>query len=106
MRYRPLWQAWRSGQHRSRVGAVLSVLTSRLIVPGLIAAGTAGLLSAAGCTHAAAPTVHPWQREYLSRRAMQFDADPLEMRFRQHMWGSREGSDLGFGQPGGGCGCN
>ncbi|MES1205156.1 MAG: DUF4266 domain-containing protein [Pseudomonadota bacterium] len=58
----------------------------------------------AGCGHA--PPIQPWQREHLAKRAMRFDADPLEMKFRQHMWGSREGSDLGFGQPGGGCGCN
>jgi hypothetical protein len=50
--------------------------------------------------------VQPWQREYLAKRAMRFDADPLEDRFRQHWYGSREGADLGFGQPGGGCGCN
>ena len=48
----------------------------------------------------------PWQREHLSKRAMQFDADPQEDRFRQHWLGAREGADLGFGQPGGGCGCN
>jgi hypothetical protein len=106
MRSRPHRQAWRSGLHHSHVRALLSLLTSRLIIPGLIAAGIGVLLCSTGCTHAATPTVHPWQREYLSRRAMRFDADPLELRFRQHMWGSREGSDLGFGQPGGGCGCN
>ena len=61
-------------------------------------------LGAAGCAHP--PPLQPWQREYLAKRAMRFDADPLEMRFRQHMWGAREGSDLGFGLPGGGCGCN
>jgi Domain of unknown function (DUF4266) len=60
---------------------------------------------AAGCAHRP-PPVQPWQREHLSRRAMQFDADPQEDRFRQHWLGSREGADLGFGQPGGGCGCN
>jgi len=47
------------------------------------------LAGAAGCAHRP-PPVQPWQREHLSKRAMQFD----------------EGSDLGFGQPGGGCGCN
>jgi hypothetical protein len=29
-----------------------------------------------------------------------------EDRFRQHWLGAREGSDLGYGEPGGGCGCN
>jgi len=70
----------------------------------LMALAALGILLTS-CSHAP-PPIQPWQREYLSKRAMRFDADPLEMRFRQHMWGSREGSDLGFGQPGGGCGCN
>jgi hypothetical protein len=63
-----------------------------------------GVLAIAGCR--LAPPVRPWQRGYLSKRALRFDGDRLEQRFRQHMLGSREGSDLGFGQPGGGCGCN
>ena len=68
--------------------------------------GVAVLGLTVGCAHGRAPPVQPWQREYLAKRAMRFDADPVEMRFRQHMFGAREGSDLGFGQPGGGCGCN
>jgi len=63
------------------------------------AAGTAG------CAHRP-PPIQPWQREHLAKRAMRFDADPVEAHFRQHMYGAREGSDLGYGQPGGGCGCN
>jgi len=59
----------------------------------------------AGCAHRR-PPVQPWQREYLTRRALRFDGDPQEDRFRQHWFGAREGGDLGFGQPGGGCGCN
>jgi hypothetical protein len=70
----------------------------------LIAALALGSV-AAGCAHNA-PPVQPWQREHLSKRAMQFDADPQEDRFRQHWLGAREGADLGYGQPGGGCGCN
>jgi hypothetical protein len=58
-----------------------------------------------GCANVP-PPVQPWQREYLAKRALRFDADLLEDHFRQHWWGAREGSDLGFGQPGGGCGCN
>lgn len=59
---------------------------------------------AGGCAHR--PPIEPWQREHLAKRAMRFDADPVETHFRQHMFGAREGSDLGYGQPGGGCGCN
>jgi len=62
------------------------------------------LAGVAGCAHH--PPVQPWQREHLSKRAMRFDSDPQEERFRQHWYGAREGADLGFGQPGGGCGCN
>jgi hypothetical protein len=51
----------------------------------------AALSGAAGCAHA--PPIQPWQREHLSKRAMRFDADPLENRFRQHMFGSREAAD-------------
>ena len=63
------------------------------------------LSGVAGCAHRP-PPIQPWQREYLSKRALRFDADPLEDRFRQHMFGSREGADGGYGHPGGGCGCN
>jgi hypothetical protein len=83
-----------------------------LVARVLLAAGALG--SMAGCAHKlpsgavvhAPPPVQPWQREHLSKRAMRFDAEIEEDRFRQHWLGSREGADLGFGQPGGGCGCN
>jgi hypothetical protein len=75
-----------------------SSTTIAMVVAGLLA------VLVSGCTRP--PPVKPWQRAYLSKRALRFDADRLEQRFRQHLFGSREGSDLGFGQPGGGCGCN
>lgn len=58
----------------------------------------------AGCGHRP-PPVKAWQRSHLAKRSMQFD-DGLEARFRQHLFSSREGSDGGYGQVGGGCGCN
>jgi len=73
-----------------------------LVLGALCAIGAA----VAGCAHPPPPPVQPWQREHLAKRAMRFDGDPLESRFRQHMFGSREASDGGFGQAGGGCGCN
>jgi hypothetical protein len=77
-------------------------MSTRLrLLLGLALVGIAG----AGCAHRR-PPVAPWQREYLTQRALRYDADPQEDRFRQHWLGAREGSDLGFGQPGGGCGCN
>ncbi len=74
-------------------------------VPVLLAL-LAALAGAAGCAHPPPPPIQPWQREHLAKRAMRFDADPLEDRFRQHMFGSREAADGGYGHPGGGCGCN
>jgi hypothetical protein len=70
----------------------------------VVVAGLAAAL--AGCGHA--PPVRPWQREHLAKRGMRLDApgEAEENRFRQHWLGSREGSDLGYGEPGGGCGCN
>jgi Domain of unknown function (DUF4266) len=72
----------------------------------LLFVAVAAAVGGAGCAHAPSPPVQPWQREHLAKRALRFDADPLEDHFRQHWLGAREGADLGFGQPGGGCGCN
>jgi hypothetical protein len=73
-----------------------------LALAGLLLAA----LGVAGCGHQ--PPVKPWQREHLAKRGMRLDMpDELtEDRFRQHWLGSREGSDLGYGEPGGGCGFN
>jgi hypothetical protein len=67
----------------------------------MVVAASGGV--AAGCKHA--PPVKPWERAHLTRRAMRFD-DGLEGRFRQHMFGAREGAEGGYGTVGGGCGCN
>ena len=56
---------------------------------------------AAGCAR-----VKPYERENLTRREMAGERDPGESRFEQHAHGSREGSDGGTGEAGGGCGCN
>ena len=72
----------------------------------LRAVGLAALFAAlGGCAH---PPVRPWQREHLAKRGMRLDLpDELaEERFHQHWFGAREGADLGYGEPGGGCGCN
>lgn len=70
----------------------------RLVTAACLVAALGGL---GGCT-----TVKPYQREYLSVRAMQPGGEAQEDSFRAHWQSSREGSVGGFGAAGGGCGCN
>jgi Domain of unknown function (DUF4266) len=59
------------------------------------------LLLASACT-----PVKPWERGTLAKDIMAFDPDPLESRFRRHVYQSRELSGGGYGVNIGGCGCN
>ena len=77
-------------------------MSSRML-PALVLLGLLGS-QAGGCARLP-PPVKPWQRGYLAKRAMQFN-DGVEARFRQHLFGAREGADGGYGHVGGGCGCN
>ncbi len=51
-------------------------------------------------------TVQPWEKGILSRPEMTFEGDPLEARFIEHVYGSKEAASGGTGIGGGGCGCN
>ena len=57
-----------------------------------------------GCT--SVPTVQPWQKGNLAKTEMSFDPDPLEQRFADHTYFSKEAASGGSGVGGGGCGCN
>jgi hypothetical protein len=59
------------------------------------------LVSVSACVRVA-----PWEREHLARPVMQLEDDPDEAVLEQHFLESREGSVGGFGEAGGGCGCN
>lgn len=48
----------------------------------------------------------PWEKDLLAKPGMAMDADPLEQRFNQHVYASKENSDGGGVFGGGGCGCN
>lgn len=68
----------------------------------IFAVAITGLIAAcAGCT-----PVKPWQKGKLAKRHMAFDTDPVETKFTQHVYTSREGSSGGYGIGGGNCGCN
>lgn len=61
-----------------------------------------GVSLLAGCM-----TIKPYQRERLTERCMQPGfGDAAELKFRAHWEGSRQGGEGGYGQAGGGCGCN
>jgi Domain of unknown function (DUF4266) len=50
--------------------------------------------------------VNPWQKGNLAKPIMALDPDPLETRFDQHTYFSKESASGGSGVGGGGCGCN
>lgn len=50
--------------------------------------------------------VQPWEKGYLSKSEMTFEADKLEAAFMEHIYFSKEASSGGTGVGGGGCGCN
>lgn len=51
-------------------------------------------------------TVQPWQKGNLAKPDMAFDSDPLQTRFAEHTYFSKEGASGGMNVGGGGCGCN
>ena len=62
------------------------------------------LLALSGCS--IGQTVQPWEKETLARHEMTFEGDPLEIKYDEHIYSSKEGASGGAGVGGGGCGCN
>jgi hypothetical protein len=69
-----------------------------------VAAAVWATLALTGCSGLQAP--QPWEKGDLARAEMRMDGDPLEARFRAHVYASKEGASGGAGVGGGGCGCN
>ena len=57
-----------------------------------------------GCTAFNPP--QPWQKGNLAKPEMSMGGDPLDERFVQHIYSSKENASGGYGVGGGGCGCN
>ena len=68
---------------------------ARLVALAMLAA------ISAGCS-----IVQPWQKGNLAKSEMSFDPDPLEQRFADHTYFSKEAASGGYSAGGGGCGCN
>lgn len=66
-----------------------------------IVSAIAAVAVASGCA-----SVQPWQKGNLAKKEMAFDGDPLEARYQQHIYFSKENASGGYGVGGGGCGCN
>jgi hypothetical protein len=67
----------------------------------IAAAIAAVAMLVAGCS-----SVQPWEKGFLARPDMSFDADPLQARLERGVYFSKEGATGGHGVGGGGCGCN
>ena len=63
-------------------------------------------MSAFAITGCALQPVQPWEKGDLAKPAMGFWMDPLDDRFTQHIYNSKENASGGYGAGGGGCGCN
>lgn len=62
------------------------------------------LLGSVGCSNLG--QVSAWEKGDLAKPHMAFGGDPLDERFVQHIYGSKEAASGGAGVGGGGCGCN
>lgn len=70
-------------------------------------AGAAALLAwVLGTTGCAFAPPQPWEKGALSKREMTMESDPLDQRYVQHIYNSKENASGGYGVGGGGCGCN
>ncbi len=50
--------------------------------------------------------VQPWEKGILAKPEMTMESDPLESRYLEHIYFSKEAASGGNGAGGGGCGCN
>ena len=74
-------------------------LTVKHVLP--LALVVAGL---SGCSALTPP--QPWEKGNLAKPEMTMGGNPLEQRYQQHIYTSKEAASGGYSVGGGGCGCN
>ena len=84
-------------------GNVAGFPPSRERQGGLLLSLTCASLLLSAC---AMQPVQPWEKGDLAKPSMTFTPDPLDDRFTQHIYTSKENASGGYGAGGGGCGCN
>ena len=67
------------------------------------ACASIALIALSGCAFA---PPEPWEQGNLAKPEMAMGGDPLNERFTQHIYSSKEAASGGYGVGGGGCGCN
>lgn len=65
---------------------------------------TLAVAGVAGCSNVG--EVKAWEKGNLAKLASTLDGDPLDRRYTEHIYASKENSSGGAGVGGGGCGCN
>jgi hypothetical protein len=75
-----------------------------LKTPILKAVVACAVMALSGCSNLNPP--QPWEKGNLAKPEMTMGGDPLDERFLQHIYSSKENASGGYGVGGGGCGCN
>ena len=65
---------------------------------------TAALCSLQACANMG--KVEAFEKGFLAKEEMIFEGNPLESKFHEHIYASKENASGGSGVGGGGCGCN
>lgn len=78
--------------------------TNFLSMPRCLAMVSTFAVVLAGCAAPKAP--QPWEKGNLAKPEMMMTSNPLEQRYQQHIYTSKEAASGGHGIGGGGCGCN
>ena len=78
----------------------------RLSMRGAIALAAVTLMGTGCSSMSEWGQVSAWEKGNLAKAKMTFEGDPIDQRFVQHIYTSKENSSGGYGVGGGGCGCN